>query len=330
MASSSMSEQGHLGNIWERSPRVSFEVSRPSFPTDLRVLLLEPDADAAVTAVAQLRRCGYTVETAASKMQALNVLCEQQQPFHVLLADFEALGGAGGGSQVSTLLAASQGASLVFMGCASSSAADMMAGINAGAVDFLDKPLSPLKIANIWQHAVRKCMAAEHAAGSPRQQALQSDRLAGSASPSSSSGTITLPSGAAAPAFAGGPTAAAHAQAATAVALSGDDDAGLLFDPCSLFGGCDDPLSSALAGPLSARSSFDAIAALTELEGMEHSSGGPACRGSHFGCGEGANKEDKVLLPRLPSGNSGACAGSDSDSALPEATSWDALCAGEV
>ena len=34
-----------------------------------------------------------------------------------------------------------------------------MAGIRAGAVDFLEKPLSSLKLRNIWQHTVRKVCA---------------------------------------------------------------------------------------------------------------------------------------------------------------------------
>lgn len=35
----------------------------------------------------------------------------------------------------------------------------MVAGVQLGAVDFLAKPLSPLKLQNIWQHTVRKMMS---------------------------------------------------------------------------------------------------------------------------------------------------------------------------
>ena len=31
-----------------------------------------------------------------------------------------------------------------------------MAGIKVGAVDFMEKPLSALKLRNVWQHTVRK------------------------------------------------------------------------------------------------------------------------------------------------------------------------------
>ena len=36
---------------------------------------------------------------------------------------------------------------------------DVMRAVQLGAVDFLDKPLSLLKLKNIWQHSVRKMMA---------------------------------------------------------------------------------------------------------------------------------------------------------------------------
>lgn len=34
--------------------------------------------------------------------------------------------------------------------------AAVLAAVKCGAVDFLDKPLSLLKLKNIWQHSVRK------------------------------------------------------------------------------------------------------------------------------------------------------------------------------
>jgi len=45
------------------------------------------------------------------------------------------------------------------------SATDVMAGIQAGAVDFLSKPLCTLKLRNIWQHTVRKVRAARPSPG---------------------------------------------------------------------------------------------------------------------------------------------------------------------
>ena len=51
--------------------------------------------------------------------------------------------------------AKSGGLPLVLMG-ASSGPDEVMKGIELGAVDFLDMPISPLKLRNIWQHVVRK------------------------------------------------------------------------------------------------------------------------------------------------------------------------------
>lgn len=44
---------------------------------------------------------------------------------------------------------------IVVMG-ANATREQKMAGVNAGAVDFLEKPLSSLKLRNVWQHTVRK------------------------------------------------------------------------------------------------------------------------------------------------------------------------------
>jgi hypothetical protein len=48
---------------------------------------------------------------------------------------------------------------------------DVMAGISLGAVDFLAKPVSQLKLRNIWQHTVRKMMADMQICAEPKPQA---------------------------------------------------------------------------------------------------------------------------------------------------------------
>jgi CheY-like chemotaxis protein len=42
-----------------------------------------------------------------------------------------------------------------------STSEDVMRAVKLGAVDFLDKPLSHLKLKNIWQHSVRKVRASQ-------------------------------------------------------------------------------------------------------------------------------------------------------------------------
>lgn len=54
---------------------------------------------------------------------------------------------------------------LVLMSEKSSSTDDVWRGIELGAADVLEKPLSSLKLRNIWQHVVRKvsvCIAGAH------------------------------------------------------------------------------------------------------------------------------------------------------------------------
>ena len=43
----------------------------------------------------------------------------------------------------------------VVLMAAGAGTADVLRAVRLGAVDFLDKPLSPLKLKNIWQHSVR-------------------------------------------------------------------------------------------------------------------------------------------------------------------------------
>ena len=55
--------------------------------------------------------------------------------------------------------AKADGLPLVLMS-SSSGPAEVMKGIDSGAVDFLETPVSELKLRNIWQHVVRKVRAA--------------------------------------------------------------------------------------------------------------------------------------------------------------------------
>ncbi len=50
-----------------------------------------------------------------------------------------------------------QGVPVVLMSSGAAPAA-VMQGIELGAVDFLEKPLSKHKLQNIWQHVVRKVL----------------------------------------------------------------------------------------------------------------------------------------------------------------------------
>ncbi|KIY94349.1 hypothetical protein MNEG_13612 [Monoraphidium neglectum] len=168
---------------------------RPDFPRGLNVLLID-DAGAACcgAARAQLEQLGYEVAVlpahalATDPAQMRQQLLQQQsepQPgsfspaggalFDVVLADLPTTAAAAGDGGVRALAAATGavGVPLVLMG-ARCGAAQVMEGVDAGAADFLERPLSSLKLQNLWQHAVRRAMAA-------RRPCASADAAAGAA-----------------------------------------------------------------------------------------------------------------------------------------------------
>jgi CheY-like chemotaxis protein len=81
----------------------------------------------------------------------------------VLLAD---AGAARAGAGRSGLLESCKGLPVVLM-AADAAPCDVMRGVALGAVDFLAKPASQLKLQNIWQHTVRRMMGGSAAAAPP-------------------------------------------------------------------------------------------------------------------------------------------------------------------
>ncbi|KAI8477425.1 MAG: hypothetical protein J3K34DRAFT_364388, partial [Monoraphidium minutum] len=137
---------------------------RPGFPSGLRVLLVDSDAGARCRTEELLRECSYEVTSCASCAEAVVHLSSCSSSFDVLLADKGAVGcgsvaaaAAGAAGARSGLIDSCKGLPCILMGC-DPSPSDVMAGVSLGAVDFLAKPLSPLKLRNIWQHTVRRMM----------------------------------------------------------------------------------------------------------------------------------------------------------------------------
>lgn len=88
--------------------------------------------------------------------EALSRLAAGIGSFDVLLADKAMVSGKTRDRQ--QLLEASKELPCILM-AVDPSPNDVLQGIQLGAVDFLAKPLSPLKLRNIWQHTVRKMMS---------------------------------------------------------------------------------------------------------------------------------------------------------------------------
>ncbi|GBF88516.1 hypothetical protein Rsub_01231 [Raphidocelis subcapitata] len=139
------------------SKRMPSFSQRPGFPSGLHVLLVDPDDEARARTEAQLRECSYEVTACASCAEAVVQLSSPPAPFDVLLADSAAIGCVAAARGRSGLLDSCRGVPCILMG-ANPSPADVMRGVSLGAVDFLAKPLSQLKLRNIWQHTVRRMM----------------------------------------------------------------------------------------------------------------------------------------------------------------------------
>eukprot|EP00775_Hariotina_reticulata_P005146 gene5146-5386_t len=127
---------------------------RPGFPCGLKVLLVDADQTARSQAEELLKNCSYSVTTCSTVPEAILCLSSSNSSYDVLLAD--TFGATNQDRQ--QLLDSSKHLPCILMAQAPSPT-DIMAGIKLGAVDILAKPLSPLKLRNIWQHTVRKMMS---------------------------------------------------------------------------------------------------------------------------------------------------------------------------
>ncbi|KXZ49302.1 hypothetical protein GPECTOR_22g896 [Gonium pectorale] len=153
---------------------------RPNFPRDLHILLLDPDYKARQEAEAQLRENHYSVTPCSSSVEAAAFLANPENSCDIVLADVRCLQQKS--AELSAVVYAAKSIPLVLMSD-SGAPSEVMLGIKLGAVDFLDKPLSPLKLKNIWQHLVRRLLTAS--AGLPSQN-KKSAAASGTASPEDS------------------------------------------------------------------------------------------------------------------------------------------------
>ncbi|KAL4423476.1 hypothetical protein ABPG77_003609 [Micractinium sp. CCAP 211/92] len=158
-----------------------------SFPKGLRVLLVAGEDRAALSAQLQCPELAYAVTAVSSSADALGLCRGGVAAFDVVLAEscMVAPDEAVGRSFVDSF----EDTPVVLM-AEGASTADVMRSVKLGAVDFLDKPLSLLKLKNIWQHSVRKMMM--KAAG-PRRSAPSSVCVNVSMAPVPVAAPSTLP-----------------------------------------------------------------------------------------------------------------------------------------
>ncbi|EFN59264.1 hypothetical protein CHLNCDRAFT_137569, partial [Chlorella variabilis] len=127
------------------------------FPKGLRVLLVD-DMHSCSSIRTQLESPSlqYTVTSVSSATEALGYLRTGVAAFDVVLAESRIV--AADESVGRCFVDAFEETPVVLMS-ACGTPDDVMRAVKLGAVDFLDKPLSHLKLKNIWQHSVRKMMA---------------------------------------------------------------------------------------------------------------------------------------------------------------------------
>eukprot|EP00198_Chlamydomonas_reinhardtii_P004407 XP_001693743.1 predicted protein [Chlamydomonas reinhardtii] len=131
--------------------------NRPNFPSDLSVLLLDPDFKARQEVEAQLKENNYAVTPCSCSFEAAAHLQDADKHFDLLLADVRCMQQQS--AEHKAVVQAAKSIPLVLMS-ESGAPNEVMLGIKLGAVDFLEKPLSPLKLKNIWQHLVRRMLSA--------------------------------------------------------------------------------------------------------------------------------------------------------------------------
>lgn len=128
---------------------------RPGFPRGLEVLLIESDAAALKDAKNKLQELSYSVTSCEECSLAVGLL-KAGRGFDVILAEARIMDSTGTAQR--QLLAAAANLPLILTTEDATSTDNVWKGIELGAAEVLVKPLSSLKLQNIWQHVVRKLM----------------------------------------------------------------------------------------------------------------------------------------------------------------------------
>ncbi|KAG2243306.1 hypothetical protein Bca52824_094847 [Brassica carinata] len=124
-----------------------------NFPKGLRVLLL--DGGGGVSAAetrSKLESMDYIVTTFSDESDALSAVIKSPESFHIAIVEVN----ASAGDESFKFLEAAKGLLPTIMISDDHCITTTMKCIAAGAVEFLQKPLSPEKLKNIWQHVVHK------------------------------------------------------------------------------------------------------------------------------------------------------------------------------
>ncbi|DBA90178.1 hypothetical protein WJX77_009214 [Trebouxia sp. C0004] len=132
--------------------RVPSFSSRPGFPVGLQVLLVEADKHSREKVSKQLKNLSYDGTCCSTTVEAASILSNGSNQFDIVLAEAKAVA-----KESPAFVHSLNGLPLVLMS-EGGSASEVWKSIELGAAEYLEKPLSTLKLRNIWQHVVRKMM----------------------------------------------------------------------------------------------------------------------------------------------------------------------------
>ncbi|KAJ4899965.1 Two-component response regulator-like APRR2 [Raphanus sativus] len=125
-----------------------------NFPKGLRVLLLHGcgNAISAAETRSKLESMDYIVTTFTDESEALSAVFKSQESFHIAIIEVN----TSAEDESIKFLEVSKGLLPTIMISDDHCITTTMKCIALGAVEFLQKPLSPEKLKNIWQHVVHK------------------------------------------------------------------------------------------------------------------------------------------------------------------------------
>ncbi|KAL8230102.1 hypothetical protein R6Q57_015002 [Mikania cordata] len=123
------------------------------FPAGLRVLVVDDDPTWLKILEKMLKKCSYEVTTCGLAIEALDLLRERKDGFHIVISDvnmpdmdgFKLLEHVGLEMDLPVIMMSVDGET-----------SRVMRGVQHGACDYLLKPIRMKELRNIWQHVYRK------------------------------------------------------------------------------------------------------------------------------------------------------------------------------
>ncbi|CAK7337606.1 unnamed protein product [Dovyalis caffra] len=122
-------------------------------PADLRVLAVDANVVCLKYLVAMLLKCQYRVTSTTIATEALKILRENKNDYHIVITDVKRLDMDG--FKLLEIIGLEMDLPVIMVS-ADDSKSSIMKGIRHGARDYLLKPVRIHEIQNIWQHVIRK------------------------------------------------------------------------------------------------------------------------------------------------------------------------------